>query len=188
MKKLMILIVMTLLLVSSGCISNDFANKQLIKCPDYFQKNIGEIKAEPFSPLSLVLGGYVKSGEPNQPIHLFGLANKFTVWHEAFHSFEFRIFNERPCEWELFRYDFEDDFYLGNLVTVAMLFVPFIEQIPIPGKVRLYSSFDKFEDSADCFAYWMQNKNKHQRKDLQPKLKAIEKFVSGFYNGEMPMK
>ena len=101
-------LLMLLILVSlSGCVSNGFADKHLVKCPQYFQDSIGPVQAEPFSPLSLVLRGYVSPKETGCPIHIYGLASKFIVWHESFHSFESLAFIDRNDEWELFYYDFK---------------------------------------------------------------------------------
>lgn len=167
-----------------GCVSSDFAYEQLAECPQYFQDNIGDVRAKPLSPLGLILLGRVDPNEPGCPIHLYGLNNKFIVHHEAFHSFEMRSYLRWYDEWELFQNDFGEDTYLGSLVIVMMAYMPGIEYIPVPGKVRFYSNLSRLEDAADCFAYWMQIKQgKKLRKDkvLQRKLSAIEKFVTGWY-------
>ena len=175
------------LILSSGCVSVEKAQQALKVCPQYFQDNIGEAATEPLSPLGVVLRGRVTYDESRCPIHLYGLFDKNIVWHEAFHSFEMRAHLNRHDEWELFQYDFGDDIYIGPVVVATMLFVPFVEQAPIPGRVRLYSSLSKLEDSADCFMYWMQcRQGKKVRNDvvLQRKLIAVEKFVTGQYNGD----
>ena len=183
MNKLLLILSLTIVCLG-GCVTNEFAYEQIAKTPKYFQSNIGPVKAEPFSPFSLILAGYVNSNEPNCPIHLFRFKNNFIVWHEAFHSFEMKSYLERNDEWKLFQNEFGDDHYLNHLVTLVMTIVPFIEYTPYPGKVRFYGNMSKIEDTADCFAYWMKiQQGKKPRKDkiLQRKLAAIEKFVTGSY-------
>jgi len=55
------------ILFFAGCASSE---KVLSKTPDYFQRNIGEVKNE-ISPLGFIVKGYVKSDESGCPIHLY---------------------------------------------------------------------------------------------------------------------
>ena len=175
-----------LLLLLSGCVSHEMAQREIARCPEYFQGNIGEIKIEPLSPWSIVFKGYVHVDEPNCPSHLLALADKHTLLEEAFHSFELRAFKNRYKEWKQFYYDFHADgstyrSYGGLVSSAIMSCIPFIDMMPIKGKVNFHSTVSHLEDTAECFIFWMQS---GYRNDpiLMQKCEAVAKFANGGYS------
>lgn len=175
-----------LLLLLSGCMSHEIAQREIAQCPQYFQDNIGEIKIEPLSPWSIIFKGYVHVDEPNCPVHLLALANKDTVLEEAFHSFELRTGKNKIGEWERFYYEFHSDGstyrnYGGLASSAIILSVPFIDMMPVKGKVNFHSTISHLEDTAECFVFWMRNKKRNDPV-LMHKCKVVEKFVNGGYS------
>lgn len=174
------------LLLLSGCMSHEMVHKELAQCPQYFQDNIGEIKIEPLSLLSIIFKGYVHVDEPNCPVHLLALGNKDTLLEESFHSFELRTGKNRIEEWERFYYDFHSDGstyknYGGLASSAIILSVPFIDRMPVKGKVNFHATVSHLEDTAECFVFWMRNKHRDDP-ILMRKCKAVEKFVNGGYS------
>jgi hypothetical protein len=178
------LLLSILLLFLSGCISQNTARQEISKCPKYFQDNIGEVKIETFSPLSVIFKGYVSGTEPNGSIHLYAFADKDTVLEESFHSFEHRAYNNRYGEWVSFYNDFSEDsdWYSGYLSTAVILNIPLIDKLGPggKGKVNFHSTVSHMEDSAECFIFWMRGKHTEDPV-LAKKVKAVEKFVTGGY-------
>jgi hypothetical protein len=179
----MIKILSILLLFVAGCVSQNTARQEISKCPKYFQDNIGEIKIETLSPLSVVFRGYA-SDDSNSIIHLYAFAGKDTVLEESFHSFEHRAYNNRYGEWFRFYDDFSEDgdWYGEYLSTAIILGVPLIDKLGPGGrgKVNFHSTVSHMEDAAECFIFWM--KGKHTDDPiLAKKVKAVEKFVTGGY-------
>ena len=163
--------------------SQETAQREIAKCPQYFQDNIGTIKIEPLSPWSIIFKGYVNVDEPDCPVHLVALADKDTVLEEAFHSFELRAGKNRNEEWERFYYDFHMDgstykSYGGLVSSAIILSVPFIDMMPVKGKVNFHSTISHLEDTAECFVFWMRNRHRNDP-ILMRKCKAVEKFVTG---------
>ena len=165
------------------------AEKEISQCPDYFRNNIGEIRIEHLSPLSIIFKGYVYSKEQGCPIHLLALADKNTVLEEAFHSFEFRAGLNRKDEWKRFYYDFhggETTYkdYGGLLSSLVILSIPFADKLPAKGKVNFHSTVSHFEDTAECFVFLMRQ---HQTNDsvLLRKCDAVRRFVNGKYAQEI---
>lgn len=179
------LFVATTLISLAGCAN---VPEVIFKCPVYFQENIGEIHQE-ISPFVLVCKGYVSVKEKEHPVHLYW-KNKNTLLHETFHSFEFRAGdnNKRYSEWEKFYLDFHsidntDYKDYGGLVSSALLLnIPFIEYLQVKGKANFRSTISHFEDSAECFVFLMNEKEKKTKdKILQKKCDAVWKFVNGGY-------
>jgi len=175
-----------LLFLLSGCVSHQVAEKEISQCPDYFRNNIGEVKIEPLSPFSVIFKGYVHLKEEGCPIHLLALADRNTVLEEAFHSFEFRAGTNRVNEWGRFYQDFHKDGttyknYGGLFSSLVILTIPFVDKLPVDGKVNFHSTVSHFEDTAECFVFVMRQ---HQTNDavLLQKCEAIKKFVNGVYS------
>ena len=174
------LIVVTSLL---GCISNNSIDRQIAQCPEYFQNNVGTAKILPFwyAFFNLTGGPTGWCDRDTGNYYLSPLASEYVVLHEAFHSFDVLTYRDRQDEWQRFTQDF--GIATPNpLVYFACMLIPFVQDVPVPGYVRLYGLSNGAEDSADCFAYWVRS---GQSKDieLQLKLLIIKKYTTGQYNG-----
>ncbi len=170
-----------LILLLSGCVTQRMVDEELAKQPEYFRVNVGTVKIEPLSPLSLFFKGYVNSDEEGCPVHLLLLADRDTIREELFHSFFFRQYAENYAGFAKFHYDFYgggtiSQNYNPALVYLLALNIPMIQELPIPGHANLYGYVSFEEDSAGCFTHGPRND-----KVLQIKCRAVQKFIQGEY-------
>ena len=181
-------IIIALVLVS-GCASRS----ALDNCPQYFRDNIGQIKHQPFHPLSIFFNGVVNMENPEGTIHLYLFAGKKTLLEEAFHSFEIRAMHNRPREWERFcnafhgegsifdgsNSTFDGDYGGLPLLATIMVAIPYASHIPGgKGYVSLYSKINHFEDTASCF---VAKDKPYKDKVLMKKISAVRNFTEGKY-------
>lgn len=127
-------------------------DRVLAELPPYMRENIGPVKYEPFSPLSLVLAGKVDEDDPSATIHLYALANEDVLKHEAFHSFELLAMHNRPLEWQQYC------LCMGNmevkLASQLAVFLPIPPQwLPSDSSATLYGELNHFEDGAEVFVH-----------------------------------
>jgi hypothetical protein len=141
-----------ILMACTGCMTQKKIDRVLTELPPFMRKNIGQVKYEPFSPLSLALAGQVIETDPTATIYLYALANEEVLKHEAFHSFELLAMYNRPIEWQ--------DYYMcmGNmevkLSTHLTLFSPIPPQwLPSSSSGTLYGELNHFEDGAEVFVH-----------------------------------
>lgn len=185
------LIVAVLLGLIVGCVSEQSVQKQISLCPEYFQKNIGEVKILPFwtviIPLACGPVGWMNKSDPNISCSLTPLADKATVFHEMFHTFEWQAAKERPGEWQRFQKDFcngnvknYSKSRLGPIAPLMCMAFPPIGDIPIHGHVRFYGLSWGAEDTADCFAFWMIGRKRNDL-ELMRKCEVVGKFARGEY-------
>ena len=179
---------LTGLLLTSGCMTQKRAERIISETPEYFQKNIGPVKVEPLNPLGIFFAGYVfPKYERDCPIHALVLANKDTVYEEAFHSFEWRCILNRPKEWIRFYSDFHQtngkttERYYGIPLSLVLSSVPFLKDLPVKGNADLYGKVSHLEDTGGCFRYYKRHINKKGDAKFEHKVKCIEKFINGGY-------
>jgi hypothetical protein len=168
-----------------GCVSQKIHDEQLALCPEYFQQNVGEGHVLPFWTAILPLtGGPVGwLNKSDGSYSVTPLAGKFTILHEAFHSFDYRCAKERPDEWKRFIKDFCNGKDVPKPDLPAYLVgmtLPGIRDIPVKGHVRLYGRATGAEDAADCFAFCIQGKSRDDP-ELMRKCGVVKQFAEGQY-------
>ncbi|MBN2316050.1 MAG: hypothetical protein JXM79_19135 [Sedimentisphaerales bacterium] len=152
-------------------------DRVLTELPPFMRENIGPVKYEPFSPLSLALAGQVVETDPTATIYLYAFADEEVLRHEAFHSFELLAMHNRPIDWQ--------NYYLcmGNmefkLSTHLTLFSPIPPQwLPSSSSGTLYGEFNHFEDGAEVFV--------HHRPEK--KWDCVCRFTSGLPQSQQHLK
>lgn len=135
-----------------GCMNQSKINRVLAELPPYMRENIGPVKYEPFSPLSLVLAGQVIESDSSATIHLYALANEDVLKHEAFHSYELLAMYNRPLEWQQYC------MCMGNTDINLSAHLAFLLPIPpqwLPSSSSgtLYGELNHFEDGAEVFVH-----------------------------------
>jgi hypothetical protein len=171
-------------LLVAGCVSEQQAKEQLSLCPEYMQKNIGPCKVYPISLRGILglQGEMIKDSEGT--FYVYGpFASKDTVLHEAFHSLDWRIATTRNEEWTSFTKDFCSErkaFYGGLSLRLFCVFTWPLQEIPISGYPRLYSTISPAEDAADCFVMWLRNKQRRDE-ELRRKCQVVGDFAQGKY-------
>ena len=147
-----VLPLLCILMVCSGCMNQKKIDRVLSELPPYMHRNIGEIKYEPFSLLSLVLAGQVIETDPSATIHLYAFANENVLRHEAFHSFEILAMQERPLEWQ--KYCMCMGHTQTKFSTQLAHFLPVPSQwLPSDSSATLYGETNHFEDGAEVFVH-----------------------------------
>jgi hypothetical protein len=143
---------LSILLVCAGCMSQRRIDRVLAELPPNMRKNIGEVKYEPLSPLSLILAGQVVETDPSATIYLYAFANDDVLRHEAFHSFELLAMQNRPLEWQ------EYCLCMGN--TETKLTTPLTYLLPVPpqwlpsdSSGTLYGETNHYEEGAETFVH-----------------------------------
>ena len=150
MKRLSLIgLCMLFVILVSGCLSQAVIDEQLALCPKYVRDNVGEIKYEPFSPLSLLLVNGMTSKSTGD-IWLFALADKNTVLHEAAHSVYFRAEDT-----EQFYNDFSQISKPKSHNNLVLFAVPMAGYLPCKDFRSLYASTNIYEDMAECFVAGM---------------------------------
>lgn len=141
-----------ILMACTGCMNQARIDRALAELPPYMRENIGPVKYQPLSPLSLILAGQVIETDPTATIYLYALADEEVLKHEAFHSFELLAMHNRPMDWQ--------DYYMcmGNtdlsLPAHLALLSPFPPQwIPSKSSASLYGETNHFEDGAEVFVH-----------------------------------
>jgi hypothetical protein len=116
------------------------------------RQNIGEVRFEPFSPLSLLYAGQVMETDPTATIYLYAFADEDALRHEAFHSFELLAMQDRPMEWQ--------QYYLCMGNTEAKLSTHLATLLPVPphwlpsdSSATVYGETNHFEDGAEAFVH-----------------------------------
>jgi len=144
--------VLCALCVCAGCMNQTNIDRALAELPPYMRENIGPVKYEPLSPLSLILAGQVIETDPTATIYLYALADGDVLKHEAFHSFELLSMHNRPMEWQNYC------MCMGNtdvnLSAHLALLLPVPPQwIPSNSSGTLYGEMNHFEDGAEVFVH-----------------------------------
>jgi len=185
-----------LLVAVSGCMTADRADQIIAKQPVYMQEHIGEVKFQPLSLESIFYMGEVKgragkdgavyNTEPNNPIHLYAMADKVTLIHEAYHSFEVTIKQDDPNQWYRYYKDFNDGTpYGGYMEHLLCSMVPGWMYLPLDGHAYRYGNVNHWEDGA-CF--WMRMAEGWEPKITDEtawrKYTAVDNFVNGRYVGK----
>lgn len=184
LKRLKLSVVVLSGLVVGGCVSEQMVNEQLALCPKYFQDNVGETRILPiWSAIIPLTGGPVGwLNKSDGSYSLTALATKDVILHEAFHSVDYCCAENRPDEWKQFVEEFSCKVPKPNIFIYAACFItPFIQDIPVPGYVRLYGCSTGAEDAADCFVFWLRGKERKNDPQLERKCRVVAKFATGQY-------
>lgn len=127
-------------------------DRALAELPPFMRRNIGHVKYEPLSPLSLFLAGQVVETDPSATIHLYAFADENVLKHEAFHSFELLAMQDRPLEWQKYW------LCMGN--TEPKLSTHLTQLLPVPPQwlpsdtsATLYGETNHFEEGAEVFVH-----------------------------------
>ena len=180
-----------ILLACAGCMTQQKIDRVLAELPPYMRKHIGEVRYEPFSPLSLILAGQVLEADPSATIYLYALADETVLKHEAFHSFELIAMHDRPLEWQ--------NYYLCMGNTEAKLSTHLAQLLPVPtqwlpsdSSASVYGETNHFEEGAevfvhhqpekkwDCvcrFVYGIPQDRSHQKQTIAKKEQSTEPSV-----------
>lgn len=141
-----------ILLACAGCMSQKKIDRALAELPPFMRRNIGPVKYEPLSPLSLFLAGQVIETDPSATIYLYAFADEDVLKHEAFHSFELLTMHNRPLEWQ------EYCLCMGNTETkitshlAHLLPVP-PQWLPSDSSATVYGETNHFEEGAEIFVH-----------------------------------
>jgi hypothetical protein len=147
-----ILPLLSILLACAGCMGQKKIDRVLAELPSHMRGNIGPVKYEPFSPLSLFLAGQVVETDPSATIHLYAFADEDVLKHEAFHSFELLAMQNRPLEWQKYC------LCMGNTDTkltshlACLLPVP-PQWLPSDSSGTVYGETNHFEEGAETFVH-----------------------------------
>ena len=181
MKRLVILLVI-LLLFTSGCASVDMVQEELSLCPQYFRDNVGDARVLPvWSAIIPLTGGPIGWLNKDGSYTLTSLAGRDVILHEAFHSFDYRCYRQRRTEHDKFVSAWGGVPKPDLVLYLACAAVPIIGKIPVPGHASLYGCSNGVEDAAETFVFWMRGKTRNDEK-LMSKCGVIENFVKGKYS------
>ena len=143
---------LSILLACAGCMSQKEIDRVLAELPPHMRGNIGPVKYEPLSPLSLALAGQVVETDPSATIHLYAFADDDVLRHEAFHSFELLAMQNRPLEWQKYCLCMGDTD--TKLTTHLAYLLPVPPQwLPSDSSGTVYGETNHYEEGAETFVH-----------------------------------